>query len=199
MQISSFPSISSTEFEEACYQLENKFANKKHLQNDWLSVNVVQNHDTKYLRITRVLANKKSQKSDPWEKCESESLEEEEEEEPDPEEFEEDDAEALRHRPSDTDEAVLEYDIILSPSYQVPVLYFSIKDPLFRYPLTTETLYEYIIPEHFRRQISDVGVIGGITLTVSSLSILEAVLEVLDALLKKCSKYSLCFRLEECV
>lgn len=63
-------------------------------------------------------------------------------------------------------EVTVEYDIVLSPSYQVPVLYFNIKDPTFRFPPTMDTLYHHIIPPHFKAQAENIGVIGGITVTV---------------------------------
>jgi ubiquitin-like-conjugating enzyme ATG10 len=60
----------------------------------------------------------------------------------------------------------VEYHIVLSPSYQVPVLYFNIKDPSYRSPPTMDTLYRHLIPPHFKAQAENVGVIGGITVTV---------------------------------
>lgn len=74
-----------------------------------------------------------------------------------------------------TDSLVLEYDIILSPSYSVPVLYFGIKDAALRYPPTMETLYGHIIPEQYKSQAETPGVIGGITVTVSSILIVDNV------------------------
>lgn len=62
--------------------------------------------------------------------------------------------------------AVIQYDVVLSPSYRVPVLYFSISDSQHRYPPTMETLYSHVIPPAFRAQAEHVGVIGGITVTV---------------------------------
>lgn len=63
-------------------------------------------------------------------------------------------------------QVVIEYDIILSPSYQVPVLYFSIRDPGFKFPPTMENLYQHIIPPTYKDEARSAGIIGGITITV---------------------------------
>jgi ubiquitin-like-conjugating enzyme ATG10 len=65
-----------------------------------------------------------------------------------------------------THQFTVEYDVVLSPSYQVPVLYFNIKDPSHRSPPTMDTLYRHLIPPHFKAQTENVGVIGGITIAV---------------------------------
>jgi ubiquitin-like-conjugating enzyme ATG10 len=62
--------------------------------------------------------------------------------------------------------AVVHYDILLSPSYRVPVLYCTVVDSQHRYPPTPETLHSCVIPPKFRMQTEHVGVIGGITTTV---------------------------------
>jgi ubiquitin-like-conjugating enzyme ATG10 len=77
------------------------------------------------------------------------------------------DQEALIQLP--THQVTVEYDVVLSPSYQVPVLYFNIKDLSHRSPPTMDTLYRHLIPPHFKAQTENVGVIGGITIAVRSL------------------------------
>ena len=79
-------------------------------------------------------------------------------------ELEEDDNEVAQ-TPS-PNQIVIHYDIMLSPSYRVPVLYFAVSDIQHRYPPTMETLYSHVIPPAFRAQAEHVGVIGGITVTV---------------------------------
>lgn len=64
---------------------------------------------------------------------------------------------------------IVEYNILLSPSYQVPVLYITIKDSNRAIPSTIETLYQYVVPEQFKAQVESIGVIGGITMTVCRL------------------------------
>ena len=63
-------------------------------------------------------------------------------------------------------QAVVDYDLVLSQVYRVPVLYISIRDPRHRYPPTMTTLYEHLVPLQFKAQAENVGVIGGITITV---------------------------------
>lgn len=62
--------------------------------------------------------------------------------------------------------ASIHYDIILSPTYRVPMLYIHISDPRHRFPPTLDTLYQYLIPPQYASQTQDVGVLGGITVTV---------------------------------
>ncbi|KAJ4344520.1 uncharacterized protein N0V89_012263 [Didymosphaeria variabile] len=77
--------------------------------------------------------------------------------------LEEDDEEALDHK--DVNTPLIHYDILLSPTYSVPVLYFHISDTLHRYPPTMDTLYKHIITQEYIDQTKDVGVLGGITIT----------------------------------
>lgn len=66
---------------------------------------------------------------------------------------------------STTIRPIANYDIIVSPTYRVPVLYISISDNRHRYPATMNTLHEHLIPSEFRGQTDIVGVMGGITVT----------------------------------
>ena len=148
MIVSEFPLISQPEFDEACQQLEELFARKGNAQDDWLSVTVKQQYGTKYLKITKALRDIPAKR--------------EPDEEPDTDEMIEEDDEALStHSPHDA-QAILEYDIILSASYRVPVLYIGVKDTLLRYPITAETI-PHIVPSHFQAQVSEVGAMGAIT------------------------------------
>ena len=61
--------------------------------------------------------------------------------------------------------ALIHYDILLSPTFRVPTLYFSVSDPLHRYPPTMSTLYTHIISPEYVDQTKDIGVLGGITIT----------------------------------
>ncbi|KAL2864561.1 ATG3/ATG10 family protein [Aspergillus lucknowensis] len=73
----------------------------------------------------------------------------------------EEDSEALV-RTSDTDETLqVDYDIVLSPSYQVPVLYFVLRqaDKL----LGVDAVYRYLVLDRYRENIKSVGIMGGIS------------------------------------
>lgn len=58
------------------------------------------------------------------------------------------------------------FDVLFSPSYTVPVLYFHVSDTLHRYPPSMDTLYTHIVAPEYIDQTKDVGVLGGITVTV---------------------------------
>lgn len=66
--------------------------------------------------------------------------------------------------------AFIHYDIVLSSTYSVPVLYFSIKDAEHRFPPTQHVLYKHIIiPNGYEEQTKEgsVGVLGGVSVAVS--------------------------------
>lgn len=65
--------------------------------------------------------------------------------------------------PGARESLVVEYNILLSPTYQVPVLYCFVRGM----QCTTETLYEHLVPAHSKTQVQDVGVMGGISMAVS--------------------------------
>jgi ubiquitin-like-conjugating enzyme ATG10 len=148
--LSSFPHLTSKEFERACSDLRQRYHKHCNGQDDWQSVELVHSFDTTYLSITEVLPTDLT--------CSVGSSEHA----PEQDELEEDDEEALdtlRATP-----AVLYYDVILSPVYSVPVLYFSISDPQHRYPPTMDVLYKYLIPPEFKAQAEKAGLLGGVTI-----------------------------------
>ena len=61
----------------------------------------------------------------------------------------------------------IEYDILLSPSYRVPVLYFRIRDGCTQLVTDIDVVYNYLVPSVHREQLHDVGIIGGISMAVS--------------------------------
>lgn len=109
---------------------------------------IIRSADTYYLRIAKEL--QEDAEHDAGLQVDSED------------EVEEDDDEVLstpRNVP-----ALIHYDILLSPVYQVPVLYFSISDPQHRYPPTMTTLYKHLIPSQFKAQAENAGIMGGVTI-----------------------------------
>lgn len=146
-----FPQLSDAEFVEACSTLLQKFDRLGCRQTEWSAVESVSQSGATYLRITKPLAWPSQL---PGASDDNEEIELREEE---------DDEVAEMGNSSRT---VVHYDVVLSPSYRVPVLYLSISDTLHRYPLTMETLYSVIIPSAFKAQAKNVGVIGGVTITV---------------------------------
>ena len=189
--IASFPLISALEFELACRKISERYQAGGHLQSDWEHVGLVQGYDesTVYLSITRTIQGAGGKR---------ESLVEDNGE---LETFEEIDEvqheaiteqlrirrlisfavqEALQLRVPANHGLMVEYDIVLSPTYQVPVLYFRIRDAGCTFPPSIDTLYQYVIPEQFKSQVEGFGIIGGITMTVCyfDLQLGEADIEV---------------------
>lgn len=61
----------------------------------------------------------------------------------------------------------VEYNILLSPVYQVPVLHFFLRSSRFLGSDSLKPIYEYLVPEAYRSELEHVGVMGGISMTVS--------------------------------
>lgn len=60
------------------------------------------------------------------------------------------------------------YDVLLSPSYRVPVLYFNVRDSSGS-PITDQAaILTDVVLVNFRSQVADVGLIGGISMTVTT-------------------------------
>jgi ubiquitin-like-conjugating enzyme ATG10 len=151
--LSVFPHLATEEFEQACINLTQRYHRHGANQDDWRSVEVAQSFDTTYLRITKELQTGSDAVASPKNELEQDDVDDD------------GDEEALLVI-ADTP-AVIHYDVVLSPVYRVPVLYFSISDPLHRYPPTMATLYEHLIPSYFKAQTETGGVIGGVTINVS--------------------------------
>ncbi|KAJ5157544.1 uncharacterized protein N7482_008644 [Penicillium canariense] len=57
----------------------------------------------------------------------------------------------------------IDYDIVLSPTYQVPVLYFMLRWHNHQGRVGLDAVYQYVVPEQYRKQLQSVGVMGGIS------------------------------------
>ncbi|KAI9373327.1 hypothetical protein BJX61DRAFT_552311 [Aspergillus egyptiacus] len=73
----------------------------------------------------------------------------------------EEDPEALIRNPDTHDILQVDYDVLLSPTYQVPVLYFVVR--LAGKPLGIDEVYRVLVPDQYRRNIQSVGIMGGIS------------------------------------
>ena len=71
----------------------------------------------------------------------------------------------------------VEYNILLSLTYQVPVLYFSLIDRSARTPRPAagglDVVYDQVVPARFRTGLKDVGVLGGISVGVCLIFIIS--------------------------
>ncbi|KAF9692676.1 hypothetical protein EKO04_009671 [Ascochyta lentis] len=144
-----FPQLTDSEFNGACSALLEMFRLHEHDQDEWAAVDRLSQNETVYLRIIKTL---------PLHPNAPDASSETEEGE-----LTEDDDEVAQTLTSPA--ATIHYDVVLSPSYRVPVLYFKIVDIQHRYPLTAETLYSCVIPHASRAQAQHVGVLGGVTVT----------------------------------
>ena len=63
----------------------------------------------------------------------------------------------------------VEYQILYSLSYQVPVLYFFLQGPPSFKLYDIDTVYDYLVPAHLSSGARGVGVMGGIGMTVSEI------------------------------
>ncbi|EFR01754.1 Atg10p [Nannizzia gypsea CBS 118893] len=81
--------------------------------------------------------------------------------------------EALVRLPVSNSKCEVEYNVMLSPTYQVPVLYFFLPGGLPCGPKELPNIYNSLVPEQSRPGLRDVGVMGGVSITVSPRPILE--------------------------
>lgn len=58
------------------------------------------------------------------------------------------------------------YNIVLSPVYLVPVLYFSVESDSSPHVTNMDLVYQHVVPDLYKHQIGALGVIGGISMTV---------------------------------
>ncbi|EOA80715.1 uncharacterized protein SETTUDRAFT_60514, partial [Exserohilum turcica Et28A] len=144
-----FPHLTDAEFEQGCDDLVRRFHQRRSMQKEWLSVEKMHRNGSVVLTITKHLTRDTDAATTGKDAVEEDDVAE--------------DDEGALHEPRGP-VAIIQYDVIRSPIYQVPVLYFGIHDPEHRYPPTMTTLYEHLVSPHFRPQAQNAGVIGGITI-----------------------------------
>lgn len=67
-----------------------------------------------------------------------------------------------------TTESTVEYHILLSQTYRVPALYFFLRNLPVLGPKGIDAVYEYLVPHQFRSELRTVGVVGAISIGVST-------------------------------
>ncbi|RAK98338.1 ATG3/ATG10 family protein [Aspergillus ibericus CBS 121593] len=75
----------------------------------------------------------------------------------------EEDPEALIRAPGPSVSLQVVYDVLLSPTYQVPVLYFQLRQDSYPGPLGIDAVYQYLVPDQYRKELQSVGIMGGIS------------------------------------
>ncbi|KAJ5409738.1 uncharacterized protein N7487_004097 [Penicillium crustosum] len=142
---STFPFLAQSEFEGACRDLADRCTSAQNI--GWPAIRLLTKSDGTSLRITKYLDI-----PSPLEVPALEDLEDSQDEDP----------EALvRAKPQPS--LQIDYDILLSPTYQVPILYFGLKWHNHG-PLGLDEVYQYVVPERYRQELKSVGVMGGISM-----------------------------------
>ncbi|KAJ5789351.1 Autophagy-related protein 3 [Penicillium psychrosexuale] len=146
---STFPFLAQSEFEVACQDLADRCIAAQNI--GWSAIRLLTKPEGFGLRITKCV-NVPNPLEEPLEPSALEDLEESQDEDP----------EALvRAKPHPS--LQIDYDILLSPTYQVPVLYFGLRWHNHG-PLGLEEVYQYVVPERYRQELKNVGVMGGISM-----------------------------------
>ncbi|KAI2872812.1 hypothetical protein CBS76997_10858 [Aspergillus niger] len=71
--------------------------------------------------------------------------------------------EALIRAPETSVHLQVIYNILLSPTYHVPVLYFQLRQDNHPGPLGIDAVYQYLVPEQYRKELQSIGIMGGIS------------------------------------
>jgi len=58
----------------------------------------------------------------------------------------------------------VQYSIVLSPTYQVPVLYFFLHNNFPGKPHGVDAVYSFLVPSQYRTQLASIGIMGGISI-----------------------------------
>ncbi|CAI7673494.1 unnamed protein product [Penicillium viridicatum] len=142
---STFPFLAQSEFEGACQDLADRCTSAQNIC--WPAIRLLTKPDGTSLRITKYV-----DVPNPLEVPALEHLEDSQDEDP----------EALVRAKSQPS-LQIDYDILLSPTYQVPVLYFGLRWHNHG-PLGLDEVYQYVVPERYRQELKSVGVMGGISM-----------------------------------
>ncbi|KAG9516393.1 hypothetical protein KCU93_g9141, partial [Aureobasidium melanogenum] len=137
-KVSAFPFLTADEFIEAC----------THVQ-PLLSDSALLADDSACLRVTRRLAAALVVNADGQEHADSHF-----------ETPEDHDEEAIIKRSQSCPFVTVHYDILLSPSYRVPVVYMTASPPL-----PVSHFFDLVVPHHFRDAMRETGVIGALSMT----------------------------------
>lgn len=72
----------------------------------------------------------------------------------------------MHHAPASSPTPSVEYNILLSPTYRVPVLYFFLRNLPANGLQGVEAVHEYLVPKQLKSGMRNVGVMGGISMSV---------------------------------
>ena len=72
----------------------------------------------------------------------------------------------IRHAGCSLDTITVDFSVIWSPTYQVPVLWFSLQQ-LPRHGLSgLDAVYQYLVPDLQKSGVRQVGILGGVSMAV---------------------------------
>ncbi|KAK2750260.1 hypothetical protein FQN55_002405 [Onygenales sp. PD_40] len=181
--IPAFPFLTPDEFASACQSL---LAKSDAFRGDltslgWTSVRLEKKltkrifwalssqHDELVLIINRNLEDKTTISPQVHEHVASDTLSSKEGEDDDMAEIgldDDDDPEELVRQPCHNPMHQVEYNILLSPTYQVPILYFFLHNLSAKGREGLDVVYNRLVPAQYRSELKDVGVMGGLSIGV---------------------------------
>lgn len=138
-KVSAFPHLTAEEFIKACADIQ-----------PLLSDSALVVDDSACLRITRRLDSALALNADGQEHVDSQV-----------ETPEDHDEEAIVKHSQNGSFVTVHYDILLSPSYRVPVVYMTASPPL-----PVSHFFDLVVPHHFQDAMRETGVMGALSMTV---------------------------------
>ncbi|KAL2355097.1 autophagy-related protein Atg10 [Cryomyces antarcticus] len=161
--VSAYPVLSPGEFKSACTALSEWFGGCWRGLGGCRSVRLTEDHGRVCLRITKdtFTAHGRGHLGPPPDSRDDETPGQG----PASDGFEEFDEEALPTRTAVGPAAKVEYSIVLSPVYCVPVLYFTLSELPGECATAARDVYRHLVPETLARDVQSGGVMGGISMT----------------------------------
>jgi ubiquitin-like-conjugating enzyme ATG10 len=74
--------------------------------------------------------------------------------------------EMLRHVEHRAAGSIVDYDVVFSISYQVPVLYVCVRGEDGQPVHDFKTMYDFVVPKPMTKALESIGIMGGVTLAV---------------------------------
>ncbi|KAI4717008.1 hypothetical protein E4T48_06810 [Aureobasidium sp. EXF-10727] len=140
-KVSAFPFLTSDEFVKACEHVQPLLPDSAVLADD----------SSASLRITRRLAVASVANAEGQEHVDSHL--------DTPEDYDE---EAIIKDSRNDSFVTVHYDILLSPSYRVPVVYMTASPPL-----PVSRFFDLVVPHHFRDAMRETGIVGALSMTLT--------------------------------
>ncbi|KAJ5184597.1 hypothetical protein N7491_007532 [Penicillium cf. griseofulvum] len=155
-----FPFLTQSEFEGACKDIADRCTSAQNIC--WSAIRLLTKPDGTGLRITKYV-DVPSPLDTPALADLEESLEDDDPPRRDVSTCPDSSPQEALVRAKPQPSLQIDYDILLSPTYQVPVLYFGLR--WYNHgPLGLDEVYQYLVPERYRQELKSVGIMGGISM-----------------------------------